>query len=218
MSNYPYEHQTAGVSTDTKIFRKPSPNYVHPQERVAKECNEKLVDAIDLMMSTLVDELAKIREAINVLGGVNTSDPGVFTSLDIKELLTPKPKSLCGLRTTSVIEDKLELTSIKYPPMIDDVLTAEERKESLKETKPAVLNPVDLLNLRFRSARILRENKISYLWELIDYTPSQLLKFQHFGYGCLFEINTALSYLGLSLKSGDKPHMYASIPEETEEE
>ena len=78
--------------------------------------------------------------------------------------------------------------------------TVEEESVPQKpDVDPALLRPVDDLELTVRSANCLKEESIYYIGDLIQRTETELLKTPNLGRKSLNEIKDVLASRGLSL-------------------
>lgn len=77
------------------------------------------------------------------------------------------------------------------------------------------MKEVDELGFSTRTGNCLRNASIRFLWVLVQYRESELLKLRDFGEKSLDEVNTVLAGLGLSLGMEFEPETIAQLEEQT---
>lgn len=120
--------------------------------------------------------------------------------------ITPKDALLYA---SNIMQRHLDLF-VNYGSLPDEPDDAEPTGIS-EEIQEKLRTPIGELELSVRSANCLREAKIGTIGELVDKSPSELLKYRNFGKKSLQEIDELLSGMGLEL--GKVPGVEASSSE-----
>lgn len=120
--------------------------------------------------------------------------------------ITPKDALLYA---SNIMQRHLDLF-VNYGSLPDEP-DDEEPTGISEEIQEKLRTPIGELELSVRSANCLREAKIGTIGELVDKSPSELLKYRNFGKKSLQEIDELLNGMGLEL--GKVPGVEASSSE-----
>lgn len=182
-------------------YKSIGPNYVHPQERIARDCNVKLIDAIEDMRDAIIDKLSEIQECVAKINKVfnhtllqsDSKLPGELKQVD--SIPSGMFNSYLASRIPSPIDIHFQNNNIGKR-----VITEQEAKDHVG-TNPHLLHAIQSANFSVRTHRILTENNIKFIFELVYKTEEELMAYKGFGKTCLEEVKNFFDDHGLRLNS-----------------
>lgn len=149
-----------------------------------------------------IDQVSKIIESV----------PWLIRQTSENNLLAVKESIACALK---LMEEALDLGAVEFREAKIREMRREEIERHRRKLEGKMIKPyegtveslknmhVDDLELTVRTSNVLRNMNIKSVYELIQYTASQLYKSRNIGKKSIEELECKLAEIGLMLKQED---------------